>query len=365
MHGVVESRFAAILARADASAAHAVKVLSEHVQKSVAEIEAKTSRTVGTVVQQLEQEIATAATAKITTRTAVEGMRRDVQAQIDQNRADTLHKIEEAQRKVEQVSNELQELTTQLNQFKPASAQTVNVAQNKLSEEFQQQLALQSKVSEDVQQKLVAQTVRIDQLSESVRESQKTAQANADLVQTLLVGMENLGEHFKQLQADLKHWKSPAYQEAEREYEEMNQALLQEVSLSVPAVTRPESAAIPSTIPIPPVFTAPSVTMPQSVSLTATTEELKSMGLHTEWVTGTALSKPYSGVPTPPAALGFNLGQTGQDAQEKRQAPGVQTTTPKFFQMGSVTKVPNIGSEVNHEGLRPFPFRLDSFRLMK
>ena len=107
------------------------------------------------VVQQLEQEIAAAATstaamAEITMRMAVEGMHRDVQAQIDQNRAGTLRRTEEAQRKVEQVSNELQELTTQLNQFKLASAQTVNVAQNKLSEEFQQQLALQSKVFEDV-----------------------------------------------------------------------------------------------------------------------------------------------------------------------------------------------------------------------
>ena len=64
----------------------------------------------------------------------------------------------------------------------------------------------------------MAQIVRIDQLSQSVSESQKTAQANADLMQTLLVGMENLGEHFKQLQADLEHWKSPAYQEAQSEY---------------------------------------------------------------------------------------------------------------------------------------------------
>ena len=37
-----------------------------------------------------------------------------------------------------------------------------------------------------------------------------------------------------------------------------------------------------------------------------------------EWVTGTALSKPYPGAPTPPAASGFNLGQKGQDAQAKR-----------------------------------------------
>ena len=71
----------------------------------------------------------------------------------------------------------------------------MDIAQKKLSEDFQNQLAMQNKVSEDVQQKLVAQTVRIDQLSETVNQSQKTAQDNADILQTLLVGMENLGEH--------------------------------------------------------------------------------------------------------------------------------------------------------------------------
>ena len=112
-------------------------------------------------------------------------------------------KTDEAQRHLDQVTNELKESTTQLNAFKPASSQNVDTAQKKLFEDFQQQLAIQSKVSEDVQQKLVAQTVRMDQLSESVNESQKTTQANAELMQTLLAGMENLGEHFKQLQADL------------------------------------------------------------------------------------------------------------------------------------------------------------------
>ena len=136
-------------------------------------------------------------------RTVVEGIRRDVQAQIDQNRADTLRRADEAQRKVDQVSNELKELTTQLNAFKLVSAQTVGEEQKVLSEKFQQQLAQQNKVSEEVQQKLVAQNVRIDQLSDSVNQSQKTAQDTAELMQTLLVGMENLGEHFKQLQADI------------------------------------------------------------------------------------------------------------------------------------------------------------------
>ena len=73
-------------------------------------------------------------------------------------------------------------MTSQLNSFKPASSQNVEAAQKQLSEDFQKQLSMQSKVPDDVQQKLVAQTVRIDQLSESVSESQKTAQANADLV---------------------------------------------------------------------------------------------------------------------------------------------------------------------------------------
>ena len=52
-------------------------------------------------------------------------------------------------------------------------------------------------MSEEVQQKLVAQNVRIDQSSDSVNQSQKTAQDTAELMQTSLVGMENLGEHFK------------------------------------------------------------------------------------------------------------------------------------------------------------------------
>ena len=74
---------------------------------------------------------------------------------------------------MEQVSNELKELTTQLNAFKPVSAQTVREEQKMLSEKFQQQFSQQNKVYEEVQQKLGAQNVRIDQLSDSVKQSQK------------------------------------------------------------------------------------------------------------------------------------------------------------------------------------------------
>ena len=79
-----------------------------------------------------------AATEEVTTRTVVEGVRRDVQAQIDQNRSDTLRRADETRRKVDKVLNELKELTTQLNAFKPVSAQTVGEEQKVLSEKFQQ-----------------------------------------------------------------------------------------------------------------------------------------------------------------------------------------------------------------------------------
>ena len=100
VHSAVESKVDVLLVHADASTTHAVELLSEHVQKTVADTEAKTSCSVRTVVQRLEQEIAaavmsTTVTAEITMRTVVEEMRRDVQAQIEQNRIDTLRKSEE------------------------------------------------------------------------------------------------------------------------------------------------------------------------------------------------------------------------------------------------------------------------------
>ena len=135
----------------------------------------------------MEKEITAAATsataiAEVTTRTMVEGVRRDVQAQMDKNRTDTLHKADETQCKVEQVLNELKELTTQLNAFKPVSAQTVREEQRMLSEKFQRQFSQQNKVYEEIQQKLGAQNVRIDQLSDFVKQSQKTAQDNAEML---------------------------------------------------------------------------------------------------------------------------------------------------------------------------------------
>ena len=83
---------------------------------------------------------------------------------------------------------------------------------------------VQTQVSEQLQQRFDAQTERIDKLSISVNESQKSAQNNAEMLQTLLVGIKNMGKNFKKLQEDMVNWQSD-YQNAEREYEQMNEDL--------------------------------------------------------------------------------------------------------------------------------------------
>ena len=107
----------------------------------------------------------------------------------------------------------------------------------------------------------------------------------------------------------MEHWKSPEFQEAEREYAELNQNLLKEVSLTVLAVTEPPNVAGSPSVITPPVFAAPEIPGSPSVSAPVTTKDLGSMGLHAEWVQGTALQRPYPGAPPPPATKGFNLGE--------------------------------------------------------
>ena len=46
-----------------------------------------------------------------------------------------------------------------------------------------------------------------------MNEANKTAQENAELLQNLLVGMENLGENVKQLREEMNTWGGPEDQE--------------------------------------------------------------------------------------------------------------------------------------------------------
>ena len=104
----------------------------------------------------------------------------------------------------------------------------------------------------------------------------------------------------------------------------MNEDLLQEVSLSVPATTRPETAANPPIVSLPQVSTS-QFSVPHSVNVSQSAGQAVDAGFHAEWVTVQALKKPYRGAPLPlvnMSSKGFNVGSSGQDSQAR---------IPQFF----------------------------------
>ena len=134
VHDAVESKVASLMAYAKASTAHITGVLSKRVEEVAAHSEAQVSRVAEVVTQQLEKEIqaavtSTAMTAKVQMCIVVEGMRRDVQAQIEQNRMDTQHRDKETQRSVQQIEAGLAQLNKQLNKFRPVSEKNVGDVQ--------------------------------------------------------------------------------------------------------------------------------------------------------------------------------------------------------------------------------------------
>ena len=136
----VESRVATLAAAADASAACTAEEISSRVKEAVEYSDAQASRVTADITQQLEKEIVAAATsttvtAEINMRTVVKGVRRDIQAQLEQTRTDSLRREQEAQHRIEDISKQLQALTMQLNKFQPASEHAVGVSQGKLSEQ--------------------------------------------------------------------------------------------------------------------------------------------------------------------------------------------------------------------------------------
>ena len=61
----------------------------------------------------------------------------------------------------------------------------------------------------DVEARLQVQSLRMDEFSKSVQEARKESASNAETHQTLLVGMENLAENFRQMREDMLQWGNP------------------------------------------------------------------------------------------------------------------------------------------------------------
>ena len=93
--GEVKSCVATLMAVADVSATRAIEEIASHVKEVAEYSNAQASHVTADVTQGLEHKIvavatSTTATAEATMHTVVEGVRRDIPAQIDQNRMDAL-----------------------------------------------------------------------------------------------------------------------------------------------------------------------------------------------------------------------------------------------------------------------------------
>ena len=85
---------------------------------------------------------------------------------------------------------------------------------------------VQKQMSEKFEQRLTLQSNRMDSLSENVQKQQKTAEGNAQLLQNLLIGVENMGENLKKYREKMESWKTSEFQDAEREFEDVAQEMM-------------------------------------------------------------------------------------------------------------------------------------------
>ena len=118
----------------------------------------------------------------------MEGVRRDIQAQLDANRADALRRSEEAAAQVRELSGQLASLAEQLNKFNPASGKDVGMGY--------------AQIVSDVDKRFAVQQEEIKTLSTAILDQQKSLQSNTETLHSVLTGVENLGENVKNLQEE-------------------------------------------------------------------------------------------------------------------------------------------------------------------
>ena len=212
----VEARIADVTERTEKVASNVVGGLTGHVEKTVRQGQAETSRAVGGIIQQLREEMnvvatsTTAASEEVARKVAADA-HRDFQVQFELNRTEAQRRDAEVQRQMAVMAENLATLTEQLNLFKPARAEEVATGHAQLSGVVDERLSLQSR--------------RIDSVVDATQEAKQTAQDNAEVLNSLLVGMENLSENVKQLREEMNTWVEPE-----------DQQILDELQKEVPVV---------------------------------------------------------------------------------------------------------------------------------
>ena len=311
--GMIRSQAASFSAQAEASAAKAVEVMEGRIQQLAHELGVHMSCVAEEVTQRLEAEInaaatSTAAMAQTQMREAVDVMRRELQAQMEQNLAESCRREQKAQETVNKIASEL-DLLKQLNQYKPI---------------FEADAAAREKqMSSDVDARLQLQSQRVDNLTESVQKVQENTVNNAETLQALLISMENLGENFKELRDDMLAANIAEQQmeiEGDEEHDKLNAELLKEVSLPLTAISEPISSvsvSIPPTMSIPQSAVNPDLSQPSFAFSPAVDADIQARF-------ATLRAGPQT---TPEISAGFSFGQNSF---------GQERGSSKLSNMGSV-----------------------------
>ena len=117
--------------------------------------------------------------AQTETHEAIDAMRCKLQAQMERNTAESHRREQEAQDAVHKIASELEQLTKQLNPYKPICEADA--------------VARETQMSGDVDARLQLQSQRVDNLTEFVHKVQEDTVNNAETLQALLISMENFG----------------------------------------------------------------------------------------------------------------------------------------------------------------------------
>ena len=106
---------------------------------------------------------------------------------MNQNQTDLEHKLVETQETINNIVADLEELTKQLSSFKPTNESALGDGKGKIS----------TKVSN----RLSTTEQKVSHLSEELEKQNKFATKNAEMLRDLLLGIENLRDNMKNINA--------------------------------------------------------------------------------------------------------------------------------------------------------------------
>ena len=250
----VESKISEVAKRMNVSASGMAENVEGRMREVAAHTEAHTSHAVGTL--------------EVKTREYVEGQRRELEAKIDRDRAEARRTAEENRAAFDNMSAQLSQLALQFAE-RPAMRTTTDVA---MGPEHAQLVP-------EVNTRLQLQSQRIDTISDSVQRMERDSADNTKLLHELIVSMENMGESVKFLKAEVAaSWgqEEDVVMETseDRQYKELQQTMLAEVSSAFPATMTEENPAVTTPMAISTPLATPILTEASTSSLPsgATTE---------------------------------------------------------------------------------------------